>query len=277
MLEFHSRMETIFENRRVSQMHPGFSDMHAFFMDRNPGALGAMLGKSAELPLPTTVFLDSLKAGLEREDAEALVFRYGTTAEFMGAHHLRVGYDRFGSPWVSMKGESFPNAEVFLDMNFLIGGRTCMVDILSDPILVEKWHRKELEELVYKSTKIKVNETDVYRPHLDNSEIRTQFSRYPFVQQMIDELLIEDEDEQFTKDVEALAADLPGDWSVYHEPTIPPRLQRYLEFYGIFKYMSKVECSVPTLNQMVEETKILVPAVQNAYLAARERFPLDNF
>lgn len=209
---------------------------------------------------------------------DALEFRYGTTAEFMGARHLRVGYDRFGWPWVGMRGERFPNTEVFLDMAFLKNGhRAWTVDIVSDPILVERWYKKELEGLIGKSAKIKVDETGVYRPHLDKPEIRTQFSRYPDVQQMIAELLIEDEDDQFTKEVEAIAAALPGNWSVYHALTIPPRLQHYLEYYGIFKYMSEVRCSVPTLNQIVNDTKILVPAVQNAYLAAGRRFPLDNF
>lgn len=270
-------METIFENIKVSQVQPGFSDMHAFYMNRNPGELGAILGKSADLPLPTLVFLDTLRTGLETEDADALEFRYGTTAEFMGASHLRVGYDRFGWPWVGMRGERFPNTEVILDMAFLKNGhRAWTVDIISDPIVAERWYKKELEGLVNKSAKIKVDETGVYRPHLDNPEIRTQFSRYPDVQQIIAELLVEDEDDQFTKDVEAMAAALPGNWSVYHNPTIPPRLQHYLEYYGIFEYMSKVGCFVPTLNQTVDETKKLVPAVQNAYLLARVRFPLDN-
>src|SRR3990172_2399933 len=99
------------ENGTVSTAHSGYGDMREFFIDRSPGAYGAMVGKHGELELPTPVFMDSLKTGLAKDDADTLLYLYGSVANFVGARNVYVVYSREGWPIVKMNGGAFPNTK----------------------------------------------------------------------------------------------------------------------------------------------------------------------
>ncbi len=269
-------METLFENRKVSMMQPGFPDMHDFFMGRNPGALGAMLGKYGELELPVPVFLDTLRTGLSRDDAAALEFRYRSISDFIGCRNTLVWYDREGWPMVTMKGEAFPNTHITFDMAFLKNGSMAWDGyVFSDKLVVEKWYKTELEKLVKEEENIKLDMSGVYREHTGIPEAAAQFHRYPDLAKVMVELQTE-EKHPFTKAVEDIAASLEGNWRVYGYIQPSEEQKRVMGYYGVFKYLMEVACFVPTLNEIVAETKKFIPLAQETYMNAWYKFRYDS-
>lgn len=276
MLQFQLGMEAIFENRTISTTHLGFPDMRQFFMSRNPGALGAMLGRYEEFELPTPVFLDTLRTGLVREDTNALEFRYGSIADFVGAQNVLVFYEREGWPMIKIRGNYFPNTNVYLDMAFLKNSRTAWIsNISSDGLVLDYWKKYELGKLTDEEEGLRLEENGVYRQHLNVPVVARKFSRYPNLAKVMRELQTREKD-PLTKELEGIVAEWEGNWSVYSDD--PPSLmqRQVMELYRVFQFFAEIHCFVPTINQMVDETKRLIPSVEEAYVIARDKFLLDS-
>lgn len=273
MVESRPIMETIFENRKVSTGQPGYKDMQDFFMARNPGAIGMMLGEYGDLDLPTPVFLDALRTGLLGKDAEALEFRYRSIADFMGARNVKVGYDREGWPWVNVRGNAFPNVHVSSDMAFLKNGAMAWgSNVFSDRFLLKQWDKYELEKFETEDGMIQLDVGGFYQQTADAPGIAEQLYKYPDLVEVVTQLRTRDED-PLTEEVRGvLATTFRGGWSIHVDNPPSPAHKRVMEDYRVFKYRARVDCFVPTLNQIVGETKMRVPEMQRIYMAAQDKF-----
>jgi len=261
------------ENGTVNTTHPGYGNMRDFFMNRSPGAYGVMVGKHGELELPTPVFSDSLRAGLTKEDADSLLYLYGRVADFMGARNVQVIFNREGWPIIRTDGDVFPNTKVYLDMSFLVNARMAWTgDVFSDRLILNRWlHDAELEKIANDNGGVEVYSSGVYAEHADVPEIAAQFPRYPDLAEVMRELQSRDKD-PVVRAIEGITETWEGNWDVYSR--IPPTLNQktILERYQSYRYMAEVHCFVSTLDEIIDEIKIKVPAVQEAYFAARDKF-----
>lgn len=262
-------MEIVFENRKINSTQSGFSSMRDFLMGRNPGAFGAMLGKHGELELPTPVFLDALRMGLAQGDYDALEFRYRSVADLIGSRRARIWYDREGWPMVTMSGDVFPNTRVTYDMAFLKNGSMAWDGyVFSDRLVLPFWKRGDLEKLTREG--MKLDTSGFYPPIADAPDIKDQLHRYPDLTKILIELRDRKEDPVVEK-LEDIVETLGGDWSIHTDFPPSEAQRRVMERYQVFRYIAEIHCFVPTLNQMVEETKTLVPLVEETYVAARDR------
>ncbi len=269
MLQFDLEMEVVFENRVISTKHPGFADMREFFMDRSPGPFGAMLGQHQEFDLPIPVFTDSLRSGLNEEDSSALTFRYGSVADFVGARNVQVLYDREGDPLIKINGDNFPNTSIYLDMMFLKNRKTSWQGyIFSEGLVLESWEEWNLRKLEHDDA-VELEVDGVYKGHIRIPAIARQFARYPDLSQVMLQFIYPERD-SLHESLEALVATWDGDYKVYSDDPPSPGQKKVMEHYRVFKYLANPNSFVPTLNETVDETKTLIPKVENAYLAAKE-------
>lgn len=270
-------MSAIFENKIVDKNQPGFADMRDFFMSRNPGATGAILGRYGEVEFPTPMFLDTLRTGLTTGDTAALTFRYRSTADLIGARNVVVSNDRFGWPVVAMRGDAFPNTTAYLDMAFLKNGHMAWAShVYSDRLVLPSWSDRKLAEFTEEGTGIKLDVRGFYSQTSTDPDIADQLSVYPDLLEVLNEIHGRKED-PLTQKLNDVAEAWEGNWSVHTDIPPSPQQRQVLECYRVFNYTATVNCFVPTLNRIVDATKILVPVVQKAYENAESSIVAERF
>lgn len=263
-------MDRLFENGAITVVEPGFSNVQDFFMARNPGAIGIMLGNRTDLELPTPVFLDALEAGLSSGDAAALRFRYKSISDLIGARNVTVWYDRDGCPMVEMSGDAFPNTHVSLDMAFLKNGKMAWSGyVFSDRFLLPFWKNWELEKLHKGDSAIKLDTSGFYPQHADSRDISIQVSKYPDLDKALTEFHLATDD-PLTEEIRDIVATWNGHWSGHTDIQQTGHQKQVMENYSVTRYLAELHSFVPTLNQIVEETQTLVPIMQNTYSVAKD-------
>lgn len=269
-------MGAIFENKIVNRSQPGFADMRDFFMSRNPGATGAILGRYGEVEFPTPMFLDTLRTGLTTGDAAALTFRYRSTADLMGARNVVVSNDRFGWPVVAMRGDVFPNTTAYLDMAFLKNGHMAWVShVYSDRLVLPSWEGNNLGNLTQEGGKAKLNSSGFYPSMADAPDIVGQLESYPDLVAVLVEMSGREDD--LTQLLSGVVGNWKGNWSIQAQFPPSPAQEQFLERYGVFYYAATIDFSALTLNDIVDQTRLLVPVVQEAYAQAESSIVADRF
>ncbi|MBI2593239.1 hypothetical protein HYW44_01175 [Candidatus Daviesbacteria bacterium] len=265
--------EVVFENRSINRSHPGFSDMKGFFMSRNPGAFGAMFGHHAEFELPFPVFLDVLNSGLTKEDARPLEFRYRSTADLLGARNVVVTYGRFEDAWVRMRGDKFPQTYVDDDMAFLnIGSMAWRSYVRSDKLVFFAWHEFGINGLLEEGSGVKLETSRFHLEIADRPEIAIQISRYPdLMKAVVGYRLLTREEDPLTTDLRKVVAEMPGYILEVPDRLPSPAQKQILDYYRMYEFIGEADCHVPTLNEIVAQTELLVPAVQQSYQATWDR------
>ena len=264
-------MTEAYRNRAIGFLQPpfGYENMSEFFMARNPGQIGAMLGRYDERELPLPVFLDTLHVGLAQQDAEPLAFLYGSVANFMGSKQVVCGYDRFGEPWVKMRGGTFPHTRIIMDMTFLTNGEmTRRTVALSDKLVLPAYSDSGLRSVISEKG-ITVDTTGFYPEMAAEPDIAAQLSRYPDLAAAVADMESREED-PFTIAVKEVAASLEGNWKVYAPP--PPRGET-MKAYQVSHFKADVDCFIPTtLNEIVAQVQRVVPAIEQTYQKAQDTF-----
>jgi hypothetical protein len=244
-------------------------------MSRNHGAIGAMFGRNEILELPLPVFYDNLNVGLNQGDAAALTFLYGSVAELTGCKSVVVGYDREGWPHAQMNGIAFPHSTVNLGMPFLMNSKmTWDGYVFSDKLLLPRYEDDSLER-IKTSKNIAVNRDGFHESSSNDPAVAEQLHRYPSLFAKVFEYLRLSEEEGSLVQAAREAADtFEGGWKVYARR--PPSLaqQEVFRHYAVYKYFVRINCSMPTINEIVDQIVGVLPEVEASYQAARAQFSI---
>lgn len=264
--------EIVYPNRAVDRSYPGFSNMLGFFMSQNPGEFGAMFGHHAEFELPFPAFVDAMRTGLVKEDALALEFRYAKVADFLGARNVVVTYGRFGDPWVRIRGDKFPNIYVDDTMAFLDDGHMARRGyVFSDRIVFYAGYGYQ-EGRLLEGSGVKLETSGFYLEIADRPDIARQIPKFPDLMRAVEGYsLLTREEDPVTTDIRK-ATQWPG--YVLEAPSrLPsPAQKQILDRYQMYMFEAEVDCAAPTLNEIIDQTRLLVPVVQQAYQATWDRF-----
>lgn len=243
-------MSELYENSQVTR-GSSFSQMEAFLMSANPGQFAMILGGSGELQLALPEFMRTLREGLIEYDFLRVRHFYHEVTSQLKATALKIIYDRFGWPYVLLRGEIFPNTKTFVELGFLKDRKIVPSgEIHSDDFVLEWWLKDDLEKLVANSGGAIELRDRMYTPPKSESEIPTELQR-------------------LVTDVAIRIAAEGNIVRIYSGGPRTPEEERLIKLLRRFYYRAELDIGDRNLSQIAEMIGTYAEMVQENYLKAK--------
>lgn len=134
------------QNRKI-EIVPEFDEMKNELMKTSPGQSAVIFGEEIpESRLSLDEFLSILGKGLSRNDYVDLGYFYQKLARELMTEESVLSYDRFGTPFLRLKGDNIPEVKTLVYLGFLYGELMVpQVKLYTNDLTLPQWTEREFK------------------------------------------------------------------------------------------------------------------------------------